>query len=113
MDWFDAPAQGGNGDGLLQIAELSGATAADDKDSDGRLDWKIEDMDVDGKLDPPGFEVNTGNPNSPVYIDFQSFIISVELAGSLELVDMFELGGVFMFQLDLEGLKVFADAHLY
>ncbi len=94
----------GNDDGLLQVAEaaavLANASLAETKDEDG-----------DGILDA-GFEVNTGDPTSPVVLDFNTFLISIQLGGNLDLVDTFRLSGVFLFQADPQGLKIFVNAGL-
>ncbi len=69
------------------------------------------DADGDGKLDF-GFEVNTGNPAAPVVLDFDQFLISIQLGGEIELKDVFRLYGVFLFEVDSSGLKAFVAAGL-
>ncbi len=69
------------------------------------------DADGDGKLDF-GFEVNTGDPSSPVVLDFDQFLISVQLGGEIELDDVFRMYGVFLFELDSSSLKGFVAAGL-
>ena len=64
------------------------------------------DADGDGKLDL-GFEVNTGNPAAPAVLDFDEFLISIQLGGEIELEDVFRLYGVFLFEVDSSGLKAF------
>jgi Ca2+-binding EF-hand superfamily protein len=69
------------------------------------------DADADGKLDF-GFEVNTGDASSPVVLDFDQFLISLQLGGEIELTDVFRMYGVFLFEVDSSGLKAFVAAGL-
>ncbi|MBT7430109.1 MAG: hypothetical protein HN783_09900, partial [Ilumatobacter sp.] len=72
------------------------------------------DTDGDGKLDR-GFEVNTGNPDAPVVLDFEELLIRVQLGGIIELEDVFRMNGVFLFEVqggDAPRLSAFAAGNL-
>ena len=69
------------------------------------------DTDGNGRLNT-GFEVNTGDPTSPVVLDFDQFLISIQLGGRIELQNVFRLYGIFLFQVDPTGLKAFVAAGL-
>ncbi|MBT6144559.1 MAG: hypothetical protein HOH74_03955, partial [Gemmatimonadetes bacterium] len=72
------------------------------------------DADSDGKLDR-GFEVNTGNPDAPVVLDFEKLLIRIQLGGEIELKNVFRMNGVFIFEVqggDSPSLKAFAAANL-
>jgi Ca2+-binding RTX toxin-like protein len=69
------------------------------------------DVDGNGRLNT-GFEVNTGNPAAPVVLDFDRFLISIQLGGEIELDGVFRLYGVFLFEVDTSGLKAFVAAGL-
>ena len=64
--------------------------------------------------DEGGFEVNTGDPNSPVLIDFDGFLVNVELGGLLTVSPggdpIASLQGVFFLELDGSSFKLFAQA---
>ncbi|MCX8497180.1 MAG: hypothetical protein ORN51_13450, partial [Akkermansiaceae bacterium] len=59
-----------------------------------------------------GFNVNTGDPTSPVLLNYDKFLINIQLRGLVDVADAFHLNGVFLFQADGQGLKIFADAGL-
>ena len=66
------------------------------------IDWQASFPDTSG------FEVNTGDPASPVLLDMEGTLVSFGLAGTLSLLDFFELTGAFLFEGGTGGLKVFA-----
>ena len=72
---------------------------------------RAADADDDGKLDL-GFEINTGNPTAPAVLDFDRFLVNIQLGGEIELQDVFRLYGVFLFEADSSGLKAFVAAGL-
>ncbi len=107
----------GNGDGLLQVSEAQ-AFSSDANDGAART----ADADGDGKLDF-GFEVNTGGPTSPpVVLDFDQFLISFQLGGSVTIYDgplsdplsgaVVSFNGFLLFDVDNTGLKAFVAAGL-
>ncbi len=69
------------------------------------------DPDGDGP-EQAGFKVNTGPDSPPVLLDFDRFLIDIQLSGSIRAVNFFELTGAFLFQADEQGLKVFVNASL-
>src|SRR5439155_820297 len=105
---LDLVAHGGNGDGFLQINEAQAvlltaslATTAD-ANADGRLNG--------------GFEVNTGDPTSPVILDFDGFLIRAHLAGSLVMrisgAEIFNLSGEFLAEVTDSYMQVLAVGDL-
>ena len=55
-----------------------------------------------------GFEVDTGDPSSPVLLNFTGFLINVEFAGTLSILSVFSIAGILVIQADSSSLKVFA-----
>ena len=105
FEYYDAVANGGNADGILSVTEVAALANAD--------------LDGDGKLDLAGFEVNTGDPTSPVLLNFTDEIISVQLAGSLTIStdaaktnDVFKFTGLFLFEKTSTTLSAFVLATL-
>jgi PKD repeat protein/Ca2+-binding EF-hand superfamily protein len=104
----------GNGDGLLQVGEaqtfLSDDSLAEQADTNGN-----------GRLDV-GFEVNTGDPTSPVVLDFDQFLISFQLGGIVTIYDgpqsspsshaVVKLNGLLFLEVDNTGLRAFVAAEL-
>ncbi|NQV35593.1 MAG: hypothetical protein HQ515_23060, partial [Phycisphaeraceae bacterium] len=101
----------GNGDGVLQVGEaqvfLSNDSLAEAADANGN-----------GQLNF-GFEVNTGNPASPVLLDFLQPLISFQLAGSVTIytdtsqaTPVFRLNGMLLFEVNTTGLTAFVVAGL-
>ena len=69
--------------------------------------------------DQVGFEVNTGDPTSPVVLDFDSLLISFRLGGSVTIYSdqahahpVVKLNGLLLFEVDATGLKAFVAAGL-
>jgi Ca2+-binding EF-hand superfamily protein len=102
-----------NDDQFLQVLEAQAflsaahdaAARTADKDGDDHLDY--------------GFEVNTGDPDSPVVLDFDGFLISFQLGGSLTVYTdsartnpVLRMNGLLLFEADDIGLKVFVAAGL-
>jgi len=79
-----------NGDGMLQVTEASAiGTGA------GGVSAQAADVDGDGKLDPPGYEVRTGTTTAPVYINHdgkQRFAASIEQA-TLQISQFVHIAG--------------------
>ena len=104
---YDGADNGLAADGLLQTINLPTAL-------------KLADIDGDGLFDAPGFQVNTGNPLSPVFLDFESGLINLELVGKINILDIAELKGGFLFNIsevttaagDTTQLSVLAVAEL-
>jgi Ca2+-binding RTX toxin-like protein len=71
----------------------------------------VLDVDENGRLNT-GFEVNTGNPDAPVVLDFDQFLIRIQLGGEVELANVFHMSGLFLFEVDSNGLKAFLAASL-
>lgn len=71
------------------------------------------DQDEDGMIDE-GLAVNTGDPDRPVRLTFEKFVVSVELAGALTIsaggVNLAQLIGVFYLETDASEFKLFANA---
>jgi Ca2+-binding RTX toxin-like protein/Ca2+-binding EF-hand superfamily protein len=84
------------------------------------VDFQASFPDTDGNgPDKTGFEVNTGDPTSPVVLDFDQFLISVQLGGivtvysdSMQTNPVLRLNGLFLFEADNSGLKAFVAAGL-
>ncbi|MGD8416616.1 MAG: calcium-binding protein, partial [Pseudomonadales bacterium] len=70
--------------------------------------------DKDGPTGPDeaGFEVNTGNPAAPVLLDFDTYLVSIKLGGKITITDVFELTGLFLLDVNPDGLKLFVAAGL-
>ena len=88
--------------------------AADDEDYNGdgdKDDIVNEDSDGNGQLDR-GFYVDTGDDDNPVLLTFTDFLVDIQLAGTLKIVDVFRVVGAFRLQIDNAGLKVFAAGSL-
>ena len=94
----------------VPFAELLGALTTDFKNSNTDA-IAATDANGDGSLDF-GFEVNTGNPDSPTVLNFDQFLISIQLGGEIELSGVFRMFGVFLFDADPSGLKTFVAAGL-
>ena len=62
--------------------------------------------------DLPGLKLDTGDPDNPILIDFDTTFVSVSLAGVLNIVDFVQALGVFYLEVDGQGLKMLADAQL-
>ena len=62
--------------------------------------------------DEVGYEVDTGDPDNPVVLAFDDFLVDIQLAGSLSVAGVLRLVGAFRLQADTTGLKVFAAAQL-
>lgn len=69
--------------------------------------------------DTNGFEVNTGDPDSPVLLDFDQFLISFQLGGMVTIYTddqqenpVFRLNGMALFETDETGLSLFVAAGL-
>ena len=69
------------------------------------------DADDNGRLNS-GYEVFTGDPANPIVIDFDSFLINIQLGGAIKLDGVFRMYGVFLFSVDPTGLKAFVAAGL-
>ena len=97
-------------DDYLNISEVL-AKLKDTFETDNQT--AIDALDVDGndRLNN-GFEVNTGDPAAPVVLDFDHFLVSIQLGGEIELNDVFRLYGVFLFEADTSSLKAFVAAGL-
>ena len=86
------------------------------------VDFKASFPDTDGSgTDKAGFEVNTGDPTSPVLLDFTDFLIRIQIGGSLTVHSgspatssnaILKFSGVFLFELDTTGLRIFVAAGL-
>ena len=76
-----------------------------------QADIEALDADDNNRLNT-GFEVNTGNSASPVVLEFEQFLISIRLGGEIKLADVFRMYGVFIFEVDNEGLRAFVAAGL-
>jgi hypothetical protein len=59
---------------------------------------------------PAGYQVNTGDPTSPVLLDFTGPLIDFQLAGTVSLFGLMNLDGAFAFELSPSRMVVFADA---
>lgn len=120
----DLVVNGGNADGIVTQDEL---LALYDTDFNGRLDTNTNngiagdaltpylltlDANDDGIVSLSGFEVNTGPGGEPVRLDFTNVLIRIQLGGVIELDDIFRLSGVFLFEVDNQGLKLFVNAGL-
>ena len=105
---LDATANGGNGDGFVQISEAqsvlatAGAAAAADINQDGRLN--------------AGYEVNTGDPTSPVILDMSGLLIRVHLAGAIKMTisgtEVFSLSGEFLMEVTDSYMQILAVGDL-
>ena len=73
-------------------------------------------VDADGEEYTGGFRVNTGDPAAPVVIDFEDFMVNVEIAGDLIVksgsTTIAEMLGTFFLEIDGDSFKVFATASL-
>jgi Ca2+-binding RTX toxin-like protein len=69
------------------------------------------DVDGNGRLNT-GYEVFTGDPANPIVLDFDNFLISIQLGGEIQLDGLFRMYGVFLFEVDSSGLKAFVAAGL-
>ena len=76
-----------------------------------------QDLNLDNDFDDEnemGFLVNTGDPDSPVLIDFTGFLINIEIGGTLTIsaggTPLVEMLGVFFLETDLSSFKLFATA---
>ena len=113
----DLIENGGDGDGIVTQGEL---LALYDTTGDGLLnvredtltDYIISLAGNDDYVNLAGFEVNTGPGGTPVLLDFTGFLIRVQLEGLIEMEDIFRMSGVFLFEIDNQGLKAFANAQL-
>ena len=59
-----------------------------------------------------GYAVNTGNPATPVILQFDETFIQVELAGILNVVDLVQVVGVFYLRVDSTGLQMLVNAQI-
>ncbi len=67
------------------------------------------DADDNGRLNT-GYEVFTGNAATPIVLDADNFLISIQLGGEIKLDGVFRMYGVFLFEADTSGLKAFVAA---
>ena len=101
---------GGAPDEYLNISEvLAKLTQAFKTSNQTAVD--ALDVDDNGRLNT-GFEINTGTPAEPVVIDFDQFLIRIQLGGELNLSDVFRMNGIFLFEVDSSSLKAFVAANL-
>ncbi|HEX7167002.1 MAG TPA: Calx-beta domain-containing protein [Acidimicrobiales bacterium] len=71
-----------------------------------------EHLDEDGNTVEMGYHVFTGDLNNPILLQFDDFLIKIELAGALNLANTFVLVGIFTLQVDSQGLKLLAAGEL-
>ena len=64
-------------------------------------------LDTDG-----AFAVNTGDPTSPVVLDFDELLIDFQLAGRITVANTFALAGLLTLEIDSQGLKLLAAAQM-
>ena len=81
------------------------------------FDFDTAVVDFQASFGAGGFQVNTGDPTSPVALDFTEFLISVQLGGIITISDLsgnpvVRLNGLFLFEVDNSGLKAFVAAGL-
>jgi hypothetical protein len=97
-----------NNDHFLEVSEAKALLSSGNQ---GLAD--TADADADGRLHGDGgFEVNTGDPTSPVVLDFNQFFISLQLGGiitaytdSAHTNPVLRLNGLFLFEADSSNLK--------
>ncbi|MDH5345943.1 MAG: hypothetical protein OEW59_09285, partial [Gammaproteobacteria bacterium] len=83
LAYYDATANGGNADGLLRFGNAN--AAANDNGLPAAL--LLADRDGDGTIDAPGFQVNTGNADAPVFLDFEQSLLNFEAVGLIEIAN--------------------------
>ncbi|MBN2477300.1 MAG: hypothetical protein JXB62_22025 [Pirellulales bacterium] len=117
---FDIALNLGIGTAGLAVVDFP-ATFGEDEDlnDNGVFDGEESDLDGDGVVDQGGFEVNTGDPNSPVLLDFAQFLISFQLGGIVTIYTdtqkedrILRLNGLALFEADDTGLGLFVAAGL-
>src|SRR5207249_4764471 len=66
--------------------------------------------------DKAGYSVNTGDALHPVLLDFDSFLVNIQIAGALTIksgsTDIVQMLGTFFLAIDNTSFKVFATADL-
>ncbi|MDH4109610.1 MAG: hypothetical protein OEW35_14975, partial [Gammaproteobacteria bacterium] len=88
LAYYDKSANGGNNDGLLRFGNAN--AAANDNGLPAAL--LLADRDGDGTIDAPGFQVNTGNADAPVFLDFEQSLINFEAVGLIEIANPLSSG---------------------
>ncbi|NDV63154.1 LEPR-XLL domain-containing protein [Puniceicoccales bacterium CK1056] len=97
-------------DGLLEMSEVEGFLSSSYKSANAAA-LSALDANSNGRVES-GFEVFTGDSSAPVMLDFDDFQITVQLGGEIGLAGIFRLSGVFLFELDPNGLTAFLAATL-
>ena len=66
--------------------------------------------------EPAGFQVNTGDPANPVLIDYDAFLVQIEIAGDLTIkiggTPVVAMLGTFFLEIEESGFKLFTTADL-
>ncbi len=108
---------GVDGDAVVDFSASFDEDLNDDGDFDDTADGEF-DKDGDGEVDQ-GFNINTGNPDSPVILDFDQFLINFQLGGILTIYSDTEntnpvvrANGLALFEVNDEGLGAFLAAGL-
>jgi len=95
-----------SGDGNVTYEELLAYYDVVIGDDDGQLELDDDflpaalataDADGDQLFDPAGYQVNTGDSDSPVYLDFDKLLINFELEGRFNIMDVAQMNGAFLF----------------
>ena len=98
-------------DGTLSVDLNLGASLMN---GGAAIDFLVSFPDEDGAgtEDAAGFEVDTGDPDFPVLLDFTGFLIDVEAIGTLSVLGVLNFLGAFRLQADANSLKILAAASL-
>ena len=85
----------------------------ENSEADDGVDYN-GDGDMNDTID--GFLVNTGDAEDPILLDFDGFLVNIELAGDLTISaggsPIVEMLGTFFLEIDGSGFKLFATAAL-
>ncbi len=94
------PGEDSNDNGVLDTEDINGNGVLDEgEDANGNKVLDTEDLDGDKKLDPPGFELNTGS--EPIYIDHEGELLIGASVGQavMHLSQFVHLSGSLAFEL--------------
>ncbi len=117
---FDIAINVGLGTEGVAVVDFKETFADVDVNGNGMIDPGDTDKDGDGLVDT-GFAINSGNPQSPIILDFDQFLINFALGGRLSVYDdrdttvgdeVLRLNGLALLEVNTSGLGLFVAAGL-